>query len=185
MTLWIVVGCLSILVAVVFALMRRIPSPMASRDAANADGPTTDIKALTCSCDQWVEARSRFRQGDPRRLCEHLCEGLSREIMLMPESLVPFAQLVSRLRDEGRGMPYAPPTFAFVLGDSGYLITMTPDAKPWATVYVGGSDYAFNVDTGQWGDAGRPPFASDIGSLIQSEVRRRSQKQQENAESDA
>lgn len=163
--------------ATLYALLRRLPHRKVSPKVPGQPTPVASVPALTCTCEEWQLARSRFRQGDPRRLCRHLCAALAQDMAALPQNLLPFAQLITRMHDEGTGIPYAVPTFAFVLGDSGYLITTTPQSRPWATVYVGGSDYAFDVETGQWAETGRPPFASDIGSLIQSEIRRRSQKQ--------
>ena len=91
----------------------------------------------------------------------------------MPEKLMPFSQIISRMRNQNTGVPYAPPTFAFVLGDTGYLVTIRPDMHPWATVFTGGNEFSFNISTAQWSETGRPPFARDIGNLIQAEVRRR------------
>ena len=156
-----------------------MPSASVSPATKPAPEPQADAGTLTCSCEEWLLSRSRFRRGDPRRLCRHLCAALGQNMVLLPENLMPFAPLITRMKAEGQGIPFATPTFAFVLGDSGYLITMTAETKPWATVHVGGADYAFHVGTGLWDEAGRPPFASDIGGLIQAEIRRRSQKQQE------
>lgn len=162
--------------AVLYALFTRLLH-RTSPKISPVSGPLADVDSLTCTCTEWQQARSRFRQGDPRRLCVHLCAALASDLLLVPPQLHPFAQIITRMHSDGLGMPYLAPTFAFVLGDSGYLITITPESRPWATVYVGDADYAFDVDFGQWADSGRPPFASDIGSLIQSEIRRRSQKQ--------
>lgn len=174
---WIVAGVVIMLAAALYALFARQPQRQSSAKPQSAPAPQADADSLTCTCAEWQQSRSRFRQGDPRRLCVHLCSTLAQDMLLVPQHLLPFSQLIARMHAEERGMPYAIPTFAFVLGDSGYLITITPESRPWATVYVGGADYAFDVDSGQWDESGRPPFASDIGSLIQSEIRRRSQKQ--------
>lgn len=165
------------LAAALYAFLARQPPRQNNTKAQGSPAPQADAESLMCSCAEWQQVRSRFRQGDPRRLCVHLCNALAQDMLLVPQNLLPFAQLIARMHTEDHGMPYATPTFAFVLGDSGYLITITPESRPWATVYVGGADYAFNVESGQWAESGRPPFASDIGSLIQSEIRRRSQKQ--------
>ncbi len=152
--------------------MRKLPRRRTSRGASAAALEMQRI-SLICTCEEWRKERARFRPGDPRRLCVHLCSRLAEDIPHLPEALRPFIQLVSLMAEERRGVPYAPPTFAFVLGDSGYLATLEKDAYPTVTVYIGRSKYFFNVVEGSWEDGGTPPFAADIGNLIQTEIRRR------------
>lgn len=171
--------------AVLYPLLRK-NSPQSRpkiapvpKGQARIHGPS-----LSCSCEEWRSQRARFRQGDPRRLCVHLCQYLSEDILRIPEALIPFAQTISLMGEQSTGIPYLPPAFAFVLGDSGYISTIEPNAYPWTTVYIGRTVYAFNVQDGRWGEGGIPPFAADIGNLIQAETRRRLSRQK-NAENTA
>ena len=157
---------------VFYFLMRALQRRRASRGASAA---TLEMRpgSLICACEEWRKERARFRPGDPRRLCAHLCSRLAEDIPHLPEALRPFLHLVTLMAEEGRGVPYAPPTFAFVLGNSGYLATLEKDAYPTVTIYIGRKKYFFNVVEGSWKDGETPPFAADIGSLIQTEIRRR------------
>lgn len=152
--------------------MRKLPRRRLARDAAAAVSEMQRV-SLICACEEWRKERARFRPGDPRRLCVHLCSRLAEDILHLPEALRPFSPLVNLMAEEQRGVPYASPTFPFVLGDSGYLATLEKDAYPTVTVYIGRSKYFFNVVEGSWGEGGTPPFAADIGSLVQTEIRRR------------
>lgn len=159
-------------------LTRRVPS---CPTVIAAEARPAHESMLTCSCEEWRRERARFRQGDPRRLCVHLCARLAGDTLRLPEVLRPFASLVILMAEEGRGVPCAPPAFAFVLGDSGYLVTMEKNAYPSATVYVGRGRHVFNVAQGSWEEGGAPPFAADIGNLIQAEIRRRLAREREKA----
>lgn len=168
--------------AVLYPLLRKNPvqnhtkiSPI-DNTKARVHGPS-----LSCTCEEWRTERARFRQGDPRRLCVHLCQYLAEDILRLPEALVPFAQTISLMSEQAQGIPYLPPAFAFVLGDSGYISTIEPNAYPWGTVYIGRNVYSFNVQDGRWGEGGIPPFAADIGNLIQAETSRRLAKQKNTA----
>lgn len=115
----------------------------------------------------------------------HLCQYLAEDILRLPEALVPFAQTISLMSEQAQGIPHLPPAFAFVLGDSGYISTIEPNAYPWGTVYIGRNVYSFNVQDGRWGEGGIPPFAADIGNLIQAETSRRLAKQKNAAPTEA
>lgn len=168
--------------AVLYPLLRKNPVQGHTKIVPVSDAqPRFDGPSLSCSCEEWRLGRARFRQGDPRRLCVHLCRYLSEDILRIPEALVPFAQTISLVSEQGQGIPHLPPAFAFVLGDSGYISTIEANAYPWATIYIGRNVYCFNVQDGRWGDGGIPPFAADIGNLIQAETSRRLARQK-NAE---
>lgn len=164
--------------AVLYPLLRKNPVQSHTRVSSNAGAQArVDGPSLSCNCEEWRLERARFRQGDPRRLCVHLCRYLSEDILRIPEALVPFAQTISLVSEQDQGIPYLPPAFAFVLGDSGYISTIEANAYPWATIYIGRSVYSFNVQDGRWGEGGIPPFAADIGNLIQAETSRRLARQ--------
>lgn len=180
---WIMFACMMLVCAVLYPLLRKNQvqshtkiSPV-DNTQIRVHGPS-----LSCTCEEWRNERARFRQGDPRRLCVHLCQFLAEDILRLPESLIPFAQTISLMSERARGIPHLPPAFAFVLGDSGYISTIEANAYPWATVYIGRSVYSFNVQDGRWGEGGIPPFAADIGNLIQAETSRRLAKQKKSAQ---
>lgn len=81
--------------------------------------------------------------------------------------------MIGSMHKQGRGMPLERPSFAFVLEEEGYLVTMPPETRPWAAVYVGAERYAFHLEEGRWGENGEPPFAGDVGDLIRAEARLR------------
>lgn len=174
MVYWIIFACMMLVFAVLYPLIRK---NLPIRDTAiSPEGPTqprVHAASLSCTCEEWRTERARFRQGDPRRLCVHLCQHLSRHSEYVPETLTPFAQSICHMGEEAKGVPHRSPAFAFVLGDSGYISTVEENAFPWATVYAGRSVYSFNIQDGRWGEGGIPPFAADIGNLIQAETRRR------------
>lgn len=178
MVYWIIFACMMLVCAVLYPLLRKNPvqshmriSPV-DNTKARVHGPS-----LSCTCAEWRTERARFRQGDPRRLCVHLCQYLNEDILRLPEALIPFAQTINLMSEQAQGIPYLPPAFAFVLGDSGYISTIEANAYPWVTVYIGRNVYYFNVQDGRWGEGGIPPFAADIGNLIQAETSRRLAKQ--------
>lgn len=182
---WMLFACVALVCAVLYPLLRKEPVQLKDQNVpppgaeARVHGPS-----LSCTCEEWRTERARFRQGDPRRLCSHLCSYLALDILRLPEALVPFAQTISLMHEEKQGIPHRPPAFAFVLGDSGYISTIESGAYPWATVYIGRNRYSFNVMDGRWAEGGIPPFAVDIGNLIQAETRRRLARQQ-NSQSNA
>lgn len=174
MVYWIIFACMMLVCAVLYPMLRKSPPPRHSAISLGAPShPRVHEPSLSCTCEEWRNQRARFRQGDPRRLCVHLCQYLARDTASIPDALTPFAQSICLMGEEGKGVPYHSPAFAFVLGDSGYISTIEENAYPWATVYIGRTVYTFNIQDGRWGDAGTPPFAADIGNLIQAETRRR------------
>lgn len=136
-------------------------------------GLAVDCRRLLCTCEEWRTRRARFKPEDPRRLCVHLCQALAAHPEHMPEALMPFAPCIALMRDQEHGVPFEPPSFAFVLEKTGYVVTMPPAAHPWAMIYAGRAIHALNIQNGQWGDSGAPPNADDLSSLIRSELRRR------------
>lgn len=159
------------------------PGPAANAGAAEVAGAAGAVRVhipqLTCTCAEWRTLRARFRPEDPRRLCAHLCAQLCAETPVPPPALLPFAPLIRHMRAEGQGVPCTAPSFAFVLGETGYLVLLPPEMRPWALVHTGQLRYAFNLDTGCWRDDASPPFAQDIGNLVKAEARRRAAKRRE------
>lgn len=174
MVYWIIFASMMLVCAALYPLLRKSPPTRATFVSPETGSqPRVHEPSLSCTCEEWRKERARFRQGDPRRLCVHLCQHLARSTVAIPEALTPFAQSICLMAEEAKGVPYRSPAFAFVLGDSGYISTIEENAFPWAKVYVGRSVYSFNIQDGRWGEGGIPPFAADIGNLIQAETRRR------------
>lgn len=180
MVYWIMFACMMLVCAVLYPLLRKNSDQshtLVKKISPASTRPSVHGPSLSCSCEEWRTQRARFRQGDPRRLCLHLCQYLSEDILRLPEALLPFSQTISLMSEQARGIPYLPPAFAFVLGDSGYISTIEVNAYPWTTVYIGRNVYSFNVQDRRWGEGGIPPFAVDIGNLIQAETSRRLARQ--------
>ena len=91
--------------------------------------------------------------------------------MRVPEKLLPFLQLIHHMVTQERGIPCAQPSFAFILGENGYVVLLPTGNEHDATIYFADQEYVLDVFTGEWGQT-RPPFAGEIASLVRSEMRR-------------
>lgn len=171
MALWIVLA--AALGAMLVYLLRRAPAAPAGSSSGNRLSPMADPAALVCACAEWRVRRARYKPEDPRRLCVHLCAWLCADARRIQPSLRPFAAMIARMHEEGRGMPLERPSFAFVLGEKGYLTTMPQAARPWAAVYTEKARYTFHLGEGRWGEDKGPPFADEVGDLIRAEAMRR------------
>ncbi len=134
-------------------------------------GMAVELKKHTCTCNEWLENRTDFSEGDFRRFCPHMAKAYSRLKAAESAKLDPaFDAFVEDYRSRGKGTSVDE---VWQVADlkAGKILYATSPTKEWVDVYAPGRSgyqrYGYNRKEHRWAYGETPrQIARDIPALF-------------------
>jgi hypothetical protein len=133
-----------------------------------------NIKAITCSCDDFRKEREQFRHDDPCRLCKHLVKSFI-DANSLPEYLMLYKEGIQRSAENHSGFPADRTRFDKSIGAKRVSI-MIPKAVHeddfWIDVYCEAKGYRYSPESDKWADETAPPLEYEIIRFLYEKIGR-------------
>jgi hypothetical protein len=131
-----------------------------------------DSDLITCTCPSYVEDRSIFSAGDPRRLCKHLIR-VFLEKKILPECFYFYREEIERLANIKRGFHHGKKVETFLNNEKieAFIPTFEDIKSSWVTLFFKGSSYRYCPITKQWSNAKTPPNKTKILQWISTQIK--------------
>ncbi len=155
--------------------LSNAPAPSTAKSKTGAaDQYSIDLSAQTCACPDFVETRSEFPHGDPRRFCKHMVNAVVNCGVL--EKSPAILDLVFRNAYEmQKGLARDRLYYAEI--DGSPIIVSRPESGEWVNVYcrnrVPKKDgtysfkrFGFNLGEQRWSYGYGPPGAKILRQLF-------------------